>query len=61
MGDGGFEHCAKGQAEACQSNRNSTTCLLPSKRLSFAKKRGAVGASRRREPISTKNSECGCK
>ena len=38
MVDGGFEHCAKGQAEYFQSHRNPTTSLLPGNRLSFAQK-----------------------
>ena len=48
MVDGGFEHCAKGQAEYCQSHRKPTTCFLPSNYLSFAKKCIAVGTSRQR-------------
>ena len=35
MVDGGLEHCAKGQAEYCESNRNPTTSVLPIKCLSL--------------------------
>ena len=37
MVDGGFEHCDKGQAEYCQSNRNPMTSPLRSNCLSFPK------------------------
>ena len=37
MVDGGFEHCAKGQAEYSHSTHNPKTPLLPSNCLSFAK------------------------
>ena len=59
MVDGGFEHCARGQAECCQIHGNPTTSLLPSNSLSFAKTCIAVAASRRGDPVSTKNSTCG--
>ena len=55
MVEGGFGHCAKGQAKYCQSEHNSTTPLLPSNYLSFAKKCIAVGASDPREPVSRKD------